>query len=242
MNQLLVKQLVKSLPKQLIENVAPLAASKIVEGLTLKAQQLQEVAQPGSVVSLVILPGANDAQINFHEVLPDPNRKEGYIFGRALLNNDVSLMEFASKIDTPNLIQSYFNGNFDTGQLTQHLPEPIEKVYTPEPTTQAEFEENHLQEQEVSDFKPVDKTAHSFTGTQPEPIYIFKPQGEFKQAIEALNGTVKMQCNFRKWGDPTNYSFQVLANSIEEISDLIENHIDTEYFEASIINTPTEHE
>lgn len=155
----MIKSLVKNLPSAMVEGLANTLADQLIKGLQAKATQLKEVASEGSIVGLVCLPGPDDIQVNFNEILVNPNG-DGYIFGKPLLEADISIKELAASVKSTDLIYSLLDGKFNSDTIGYNLPNPITEVIIPEPNEQIDIEENHLLEQEMSQY-PIESIENS---------------------------------------------------------------------------------
>lgn len=146
----------------MVDGLANTLATQLIKGLQAKATQLKEVASKDSIVGFVCLPGPDDIQVNFNEILINPNG-DGYIFGKPLLSADISIKELAASVKSTDLIYSLLDGKFNSEIIGYNLPNPIERVITLELNDQKVFEENHLLEQEVSHFKKESATPQTFS-------------------------------------------------------------------------------
>lgn len=134
------KVMINSLLKLLPDNPMGWAGGKIIEFLDQKSIDLSEKTENNGVVAFVLLPcdtnGNPDIKISANEVYPDKETGQ-FIFGKDLLENNISLLELSKNTDVESLLASHF-GNKSS-------------IPTPKTTeTQEDFEQRNLEEQEVS--------------------------------------------------------------------------------------------
>ena len=177
MNSILVKSIVKSLPKPLIEGLPQLTANFVADKLQQAAKNLDHLKQNDGVVVFMLLPSTGaeaeaDVQVNAFEAYI-PENGTTMVLSDQLLDGDISLKTFVGGINAPDLINNALSGNFAPSTISQDLPSPIvldEKEPSPElkDTDQPDFENRASEENAVSEVLK-DENSHSFTGTQPEP-------------------------------------------------------------------------